>query len=426
MELLNQKTITKLLTRDAEWSWSHGAEGCYLGMGLLYYALVYIHRVKTAVCLGSGGGFVPRMMRQAQRDLGLAKSAKTILVDANKPGAGWGAPVWLSPNSFFRQAFSDIDLVISTTREAAKSYFASRAITIDYLHIDADHSFAGCLQDFLLYRPFLTEGSLVTLHDSTLPGAGVGAVVEYLRARKDCEVIDLPNVGFGTALVRITAGEESDQRYQRYAEEGEAVELAVKGEGAILNPPRIGWEYLESEPFAIRSVIAASFLSHCQTVVEIGGLRPAIDQFLHEDHLSIIVVEQFIRETKHVLQKMGPKIGPSKVRRVRSRFQDLEWTILQPYKYGLVMLDFELPGMSEDDYQRLFRLVDNSQVTILEFAPSWEQSSQQFRLLRRNTSMRERFACKLDLLGNDVGSLVGCELPDFNREIHVLEPEVSN
>jgi hypothetical protein len=152
---------------------------------------------------------------------------------------------------------------------------------------------------------------------------------------------------------------------------------------------------------------------------------PSIDQFLLEDHLSIIVVDQFIRETKHVLQEVGPKMRPSKVRRVSARFQELEWTILQPYKYGLVMLDFELPGMSGDDYQRLFRLVDNSQVTILEFPSSWEPSRQQFRLLRRHTSMRERFVCKLDLRGNDVGSLAGCQFPDFNREIHVLEPEIS-
>ena len=419
MELLNQQTISDLLTGDAEWASSHGAEDRYLGMGLLYYTLVYIHRVKTAVCLGSGGGFVPRMMRQAQRDLGLVEGGRTILVDANKPEAGWGAPVWLSPGSFFRQAFSDVELVISTTREAAKSYFASQAITIDYLHIDADHTFEGCLQDFLLYRPFLTEGSLVTLHDSNLPGAGVGAVVEYLRARKDCEVIDFPNVGYGTALVRITAAEEPG------LEDREPVSLIVKADGTTLKPPHTGWEYLESEAFTIRSVIAASFLNQCQAIVEIGGISPAIDEFLHEDHLSIIVIDQFTRETKHVLQKLGPKIEPNKVRRVRARFQDLEWTILQPRKYGLVMLDFEIPGMNEDDCQRLFRLVDNSQVTILEFSSSSEPSRQQFSLLRHHTSMRERFICKLDLRGNDVSLLSDTQLPDFNREIHVLEPGTS-
>lgn len=207
MELLNQRAISDLLTRDADFAWSHGANARYLGMGLLYYSLVYIHYAKVAVCLGSGGGFVPRMMRQAQRDLGLTKRARTILVDANKPEAGWGTPTWLSPDSFFRQAFSDIELLISTTKEAAENYFAPQAIAIDYLHIDADHSYIGCLEDFRLYRPFLKEGSIVTLHDSNLNNAGVGAVVEYLRTRRDCEVLDFPHIGCGTALVRITACE---------------------------------------------------------------------------------------------------------------------------------------------------------------------------------------------------------------------------
>ncbi|HRI57993.1 MAG TPA: hypothetical protein PK170_12970, partial [Anaerolineae bacterium] len=69
--LLSSTTITEALTREAAWAESHGADGGYLGMGLLYYTLTYLLKARVAVCLGSGGGFVPRLMRQAQRDLGL-------------------------------------------------------------------------------------------------------------------------------------------------------------------------------------------------------------------------------------------------------------------------------------------------------------------------------------------------------------------
>src|SRR5262245_47159520 len=74
--LINFDLIRRALMRDAPWAGSHGAEGDYLGMGLLYYALVYGMRAKVAVCLGSGGGFVPRLMRQAQRDLGVAHRSR--------------------------------------------------------------------------------------------------------------------------------------------------------------------------------------------------------------------------------------------------------------------------------------------------------------------------------------------------------------
>src|SRR5437660_12068466 len=122
-ELLNKDLITELLTRDAAWEWSHGADGDYLGMGLLYYSLVYALKAKVAVCLGSGGGFVPRLMRQAQRDLGIAAVSRTILIDANKPEAGWGAPEWPAEDSFFRTHFPDVEIIIDTTRNAAENLF---------------------------------------------------------------------------------------------------------------------------------------------------------------------------------------------------------------------------------------------------------------------------------------------------------------
>src|SRR5436853_4460194 len=133
--------VTELLPRDAAWDWSHGAHGDSPGMGLLYSSLVYALKARVAVCLGSGGGFVPRLMRQAQRDLGMADTSRTILVDGNLPAAGWGAPEWLAEDSFFRTQYPDVELIIDLTRNAAKNTFKKQGISIDYLHIDADHSF---------------------------------------------------------------------------------------------------------------------------------------------------------------------------------------------------------------------------------------------------------------------------------------------
>src|SRR5215467_249049 len=189
MTLIDPAFVEQTLTHEAPWCGSHGADRGYLGMGLVYYALVYATRAQTAVCLGSGGGFVPRLMRQAQRDLNL-DGARTVLVDGNRPEAGWGAPAWLPQGSFFRRTYPDVELIVQTTARAATEFFATQALTIDYLHIDADHSFEGCLADFNSYRQFLRVGSVVTLHDTNFHGAGVRHVVEHLRARGDCEVVE--------------------------------------------------------------------------------------------------------------------------------------------------------------------------------------------------------------------------------------------
>ena len=81
-----------------------------------------------------------------------------------------GAPEWLAANSFFRTQYPDVETVVDLTSNAAREFFEKQGISIDYLHIDADHSFAGCYEDFSTFRHFLHEGSIVTLHDTELSG----------------------------------------------------------------------------------------------------------------------------------------------------------------------------------------------------------------------------------------------------------------
>lgn len=200
--LLNQAYIEDALTREAPWAEGHGASGGYLGGGLLYYSIVYMLRAATCVCIGSGGGFVPRMMRQAQRDLVFA--GRTILIDADLPQAGWGSPQWRDDNSFFRRAFPDIEVHVMSSADAARTVAAD--LVIDYLHIDGDHSYEGCLRDFELYRPRMSPQGLITLHDTELhrrdPRAGVHEVIHLLKSRPDVELLQLPFIGRGVCIVR--------------------------------------------------------------------------------------------------------------------------------------------------------------------------------------------------------------------------------
>ena len=163
---------------------------------MLYYALVYALRAKICVCLGSGDGFVPRLLKQAQRDAGV-EEARTLLIDGNL--GRWGRPNWLPPDSFLKTAFPDIEIFISSTRDAARNL--PLELKIDYLHIDADRTPSGALQDFLDYAPLMAKGGLIALHDTgpLMPCASVVAMIEKLGYH----AINLDHLGNGVALITI-------------------------------------------------------------------------------------------------------------------------------------------------------------------------------------------------------------------------------
>jgi methyltransferase family protein len=416
-DLLDKNLISEVLTRDAAWEWSHGAKGDYLGMGLLYYSVVYALKAKVAVCLGSGGGFVPRLMRQAQRDLGIATSSRTILVDANKPEVGWGSPQWLADDSFFRTQFPDVELVIDTTKAAATNFFAPEQIKIDYLHIDADHSFNGCLEDFETYRPFLRAGSIVTMHDTNRNDAGVKHVVEYVRTMSEFEVVDFKDVGEGTALLRLG----SSRTVEAPSRENGNVISVTRHPGAIaVGPAEKDWKYLESKAFATRYVLAAHFVAPCQSVIEIGGSKTPIDLFLTGHHDSVIVLDPLIRES-HRSELNGK---PCEVSHVRARFQDVDWNIPAAADYGMVMMGLEIQGLEPHHYEKLFQLITGAKVTVIEFPPSWEPSRKQFEIIKSSTNTRVTFQTQLNLENNDYGDLTNSWPPRCDRMIYVLEPRI--
>lgn len=414
--LLNKSFISDYLTHEAEWEWSHGASGDYLGMGLFYYTLVYGSKARVAVCLGSGGGFVPRLMRQAQRDLEISETSRTILVDGNKEEAGWGAPVWLADDSFFRTAFPDVEIIVDLTSNAAETVFAAEQIMIDYLHIDADHSFAGCLNDFKTYRRFLHEGSIVTLHDTKCAVAGVGSVVDYIRTLPDCEVVDFTDVGEGTALVRI--GKPVPKPIvATFESNGNAITVTRRDDAVPLAPEGKEWKYLESPAFTTRYVLAAHFVAPCRSVIEIGGSKTPINHFLTGPHEQVIVLDPFIRESHS--DSLNGK--PCTVSHVRARFQDVNWQISPDADYGLVMLGLEIQGLDSHHYQKLYRLIEQARFTVIEFPLSWEPSREQFERIRSNTNTRLSCQIALDLEGNDFGDLSNSWPPRCDRRIYVLQ-----
>lgn len=192
--ILNKDYIFKNLTNDTikvleqdgkvyerqipvEFRWTHGATDYHLGDGLLIYSIISYMRAKTCVCLGSGGGFVPRIMTQARIDLyetNIFEGKKefnwgdigaTYLVDAAN-GIG-GQVNYLDESSFFRSNFFP-RFINDTTENAYYNFFIKEDIKIDYLHIDADHSYEGVKKDFELYSKILSPNGIISIHDTDI------------------------------------------------------------------------------------------------------------------------------------------------------------------------------------------------------------------------------------------------------------------
>jgi hypothetical protein len=90
-------------------------------------------------------------------------NGSTYIVDACN---GFNGEVdWEKEDSVFRKHFTP-KFIKETTEKAYYDYFVKQDIKIDYLHIDADHTFDGCKKDFELYSQIMNKGGIITIHDT--------------------------------------------------------------------------------------------------------------------------------------------------------------------------------------------------------------------------------------------------------------------
>jgi hypothetical protein len=175
----NQEFIKKnITTNDGEpipYLWSHGATIEHMGDGLVVYSIIQHMRAKNCVCIGSGGGYIPRIMTQARIDLHKQKIFEgngdynwgdigvTYVVDACN---GVGGPNDLdNEESFYRTTFYP-RFIKSTSVEAYYDFFVRQDIKIDVLWIDGDHSYEGVKTDFELYSNIMNDKGIIIIHDT--------------------------------------------------------------------------------------------------------------------------------------------------------------------------------------------------------------------------------------------------------------------
>ncbi len=155
--------------------WTHGATDLHLGDGIIVYSMILYMKAKNCVCIGSGGGFIPRIMTQARFDLYNQKIFEgkydinwgdigaTYLVD---PCNGVGGQSDVDDHTSFYQTHFTPRFIKSTSEDAFYNFFVLQDIKIDVLFIDGDHSYEGVKKDFDLYSTILSENGIIIIHDT--------------------------------------------------------------------------------------------------------------------------------------------------------------------------------------------------------------------------------------------------------------------
>jgi len=201
---MNREFIKRTITTDdgepVPFRWTHGATDEHMGDGLVVYSIIQHMRFKNCVCIGSGGGFIPRIMTQARIDLhkqGIFEGngdynwgniGATYVVD---PCNGIGGQSNIDDeNSFYRSHFHP-RFIKETSENAYYNFFVPQDIKIDVLFIDGDHSYEGIKNDFELYSKLLSPNGVIIIHDTDSRFAASLIVSE--DAKKDHHKFDGPS-----------------------------------------------------------------------------------------------------------------------------------------------------------------------------------------------------------------------------------------
>ena len=164
------------------------------------------------------------------------------------------------------------------------------------------------------------------------------------------------------------------------------------------------WKYLWTEPFKARYAVAAYFLKDCPFILEIGGYKTPISDFV-------------CNKTVHVVDPRTDKKHEGNIHHFPIMLKEYPHTPPQPY--GLVILGLEL-HLYEEEWQRIFDLVRNAATVVIETPIEHPTSVDQFNKILQNTNRPIKHTIKLDLSQNDFSDLEDTAPPKCIRVVYIL------
>jgi hypothetical protein len=389
---------------------SHGSSGPHLGLGALYYGFSHAVKSQVSVCIGSGAGFVPGLLRQTQLDLDLTPSV-TYLIDANLPDLGFGGPSlpggWLTGNNDFLSWAEGVVVLRMLSRDAA-SLFGRNGLTIDYLHIDGDHSKAGVIADLMNYAPLTSEGAVISLHDFRLVSVRE-AVAKFLADNPGWDRLVFEEIGTGCCFLRrqLPAGAHLPKPRTALPPRMLPPEIYHRADNAEHEDPELNakferWPYLESPGFRLRYEIAARFVDDPEkSVVEIGGFPNSVMEFL-EHCKCMYAVEPYLPQTYETKVRILAEKRAASVAFFKGTPGNCALRCDALGRFNLFALGFDLSEGIENetaayqDLRAMAELMTKAETTVIEM-PQYEASQIAWECLEKSLRPNKHHEMVLDL-----------------------------
>lgn len=157
------------------------------------------------------------------------------------------------------------------------------------------------------------------------------------------------------------------------------------------------WEYLISDEFFIRKIIASHFLSKNDVVIDVGCYKqplPIIDKKMH-----IIDPLASVEGAFHGTFKEWYMYNP-----------------VTPHNTGVALLGFDFEN-NEEEYQCLIRFLQKVQTIVVEYAEEFEPAVHQTNRLLRDVPLKVTTMISLELPAIEIDGF-----PVYNkRKIIILE-----
>lgn len=175
-----------------------------------------------------------------------------------------------------------------------------------------------------------------------------------------------------------------------------------------------GLPHLAGPAADVRQAMAAHFVDGLSSIVEIGGHMRPVSGFLRQIPDNFICIDP--KSKPFESDKLNGK--SCRVRHMARKFQDVDLD-LKRGSYGLVFVGYSLKAFGSQSAvgQKLFSLIDNSAITVVEFSPNLQRASEQMQHVLARPEME--MVCSLNFSIED-GSF---ETTEFGvRRLVVLRP----
>ena len=168
------------------------------------------------------------------------------------------------------------------------------------------------------------------------------------------------------------------------------------------------WEYLSTPPFLTRYVLAAHYLKDLPFVVEVGGYKNCVADFLPSS-VRVVTADPLCERRSE-----GNLVAH------RKRIEEVDWSFLKGRRYGVAALGLDLCDAAAST-DVLVGLMAESEVSVVETPEKFAPGMSQMAKIVERSGRQVHVKVLLDLKGNRLDLPADSFPPFYERLLMVLK-----